>query len=183
MGTSHPPHVEIVEGDLTRIAADAIVNAANAELAMGGGVCGAIFRAAGVEELTRACKAIGHCHTGSAVLTPAFGIKTARCIIHAVGPVYSRYAPDEARTLLRSAYASAIRLAAAHGCASIAFPAISTGIYGYPLDEAAREAADICLAEADATGLRVMLVGFDAAAVAALKAGLDHALASRAPLT
>lgn len=180
MSTSRSSHVEIVEGDLTHITADAIVNAANAELRMGGGVCGAIFRAAGVEELTRACEAIGHCHTGSAVLTPAFGIGTAKYIIHAVGPVYSLYAPDEARTLLRSAYASAIRLAAAHDCASIAFPAIATGIYGYPLDEACQEAADICLAEAQATGMEVKLVGFGNAAVRALQAGLDHVLATRA---
>lgn len=178
MTDPHTSLVEIVQGDLTRTAADAIVNAANSELAMGGGVCGAIFRAAGAEGLSRACQAIGHCHTGAAVLTPAFGIDTAKYIIHAVGPVYSRYAPDEARTLLRSAYASAIRLAAAHGCASIAFPAISTGIYGYPLDEACREAADTCLAEAEATGLKVILVGFDAAAVAALERGLEHARAN-----
>jgi O-acetyl-ADP-ribose deacetylase len=179
MTDPHTSPIEIVQGDLTRIAADAIVNAANSELAMGGGVCGAIFRAAGVEELTRACQAIGDCHTGSAVLTPAFGIGTAKYIIHAVGPVYSRYAPDEARTLLRSAYSSAIRLAAAHGCGSIAFPAISTGIYGYPLDEACREAADICMAEAEATGIRIILVGFDAAAVAALQDGLEHARANK----
>jgi O-acetyl-ADP-ribose deacetylase (regulator of RNase III) len=179
MTDPHSPHVDIVQGDLTRIAADAIVNAANSELAMGGGVCGAIFRAAGVDELTRACKALKHCPAGSAVLTPAFNIRSAKYIIHAVGPVYSRYAPDEARTLLRSAYASAIRLAAAEGCASIAFPAISTGIYGYPLDEACREAADICLTEAEATGLKVILVGFDGAAVSALEDGLDHALANQ----
>jgi len=125
--------VEIVQGDITRIEADAIVNAANSDLAMGGGVCGAIFRAAGVDDLTRVCKAIGHCPTGSAVITPAFGLSNARHIIHAVGPVYSGHAPDEARALLRSAYRSAMRVASDNGCETVAFPAISTGIYGYPL--------------------------------------------------
>ncbi|NJM33498.1 MAG: RNase III inhibitor [Rhodomicrobium sp.] len=153
--------IEIIQGDITRISADAVVNAANSELAMGGGVCGAIFRAAGVEELTRACKAIGHCPTGGAVITPAFGMSNARHIIHAVGPVYSRYAPDEARTLLRSAYRSAIVLAVEHDCTGIAFPAIGTGIYGYPLEEACAEAVDVCLRETAVAEIAVKLVAFD----------------------
>ncbi len=164
--------IEIIQGDITRIEADAIVNAANGELAMGGGVCGAIFRVAGIEELTRACREIGHCPTGSAVTTPAFGIASAKYIIHAVGPVYARYAPDEARERLRSTYRSAIRLADESGCRSIAFPAISTGIYGYPLDEACREAVDVCREEAEATGIKVKLIGFDARTVAALQNAL-----------
>ncbi|MGB0085410.1 MAG: macro domain-containing protein [Rhodomicrobiaceae bacterium] len=168
-------HIEVVQGDITRIAADAIVNAANSELAMGGGVCGAIFRAAGVDELTRACREIGHCPTGSAAITPAFGIAGARFIIHAVGPVYARYAPDEARERLRSAYRSAIQLAEEHGCHSIAFPAISTGIYGYPLDEACREAVDVCREEAAARGIQVKLVGFDDRTVVCLQAALNAA--------
>jgi len=81
--------LEVVQGDITKVAADAIVNAANSDLAMGGGVCGAIFRAAGIDALSEACRAIGKCPTGSAAITPAFDIKTARYIIHAVGPVYS----------------------------------------------------------------------------------------------
>ena len=96
--------LQVIEGDITRVKADAIVNAANEELSAGGGVCGAIFRAAGMEKLTDACRAIGSCPTGSAVLTPAFEISTARYIIHAVGPIYSSHAADEARRLLRSAY-------------------------------------------------------------------------------
>src|SRR5208282_6700476 len=103
MTTSSPGLVLVVQGDIATIEADAIVNAANAALEAGGGVCGAIFRAAGVDALTRACRAIGHCPTGEAVITPAFGIKTARHIIHAVGPVYTVYPADKARELLRSA--------------------------------------------------------------------------------
>ncbi len=169
MIANSPSLVEVAQGDITKIEADAIVNAANSALKAGGGVCGVIFRAAGVDALSRACDAIGRCPTGEAVITPAFAITTARYIIHAVGPVYSAYPPDKARELLRSAYSAAIRLAAAQGCLSIAFPAISTGIYGYPLDEACREAADVCAAEAAAHGLAVKLVAFDAKTAAELR--------------
>ena len=175
MAASSPGPVEVVQGDITAVPVDAIVNAANSALKAGGGVCGAIFRAAGSEALTRACDAIGHCPTGEAVITPAFGIKTARYIIHAVGPVYSAYPADKARELLRSAYRSAIRLAAANACKSIAFPAISTGIYGYPLDEACREAVDVCLTEGAAHGLTVKLVAFDAKTAAELRKHLQPA--------
>jgi O-acetyl-ADP-ribose deacetylase len=175
MAASSPGLVEVVQGDITTIRADAIVNAANSALKAGGGVCGAIFHAAGADVLTRACDAIGHCPTGEAVITPAFGIKTAHYIIHAVGPAYSAYPPEEARELLRSAYSSAIRLAAAHGCRSIAFPAISTGIYGYPLDEACREAANVCRTESDADGLTIKLVAFDAKTAAELRIHLQPA--------
>lgn len=173
MTSKSPGLVEAVQGDITTIEADAIVNAANSALKAGGGVCGAIFRAAGAGALTEACDAIGHCPTGRAVITPAFGIKTARHIIHAVGPVYSAYPPATARELLRSAYSAAIGLAAAAGCRSIAFPAISTGIYGYPLDEACREAADVCQAEAAAHGLTIKLVAFDAGTAATLRKQLS----------
>jgi O-acetyl-ADP-ribose deacetylase (regulator of RNase III) len=169
MSGSAPSKLEVVEGDITRIAADAIVNAANGELRAGGGVCGAIFRAAGAQELAAACRAIGGCPTGSSVITPAFGIKTAKHIIHAVGPVYAGYEPQEARRLLRQAYASAIRLGARHGCTSLAFPAISTGIYGYPLEEACREAVDVCAEEGRAAGVSILLVAFDAKTAALLR--------------
>jgi len=175
MVASSPALVEVVQGDITTIEADAIVNAANSALSAGGGVCGAIFRAAGADALTRACEAIGHCPTGEAVITPAFGIRTARSIIHAVGPVYSAYAADKARELLRSAYRAAIRLAAAQGCRSIAFPAVSTGIYGYPLADACREAADVCSAEAAAQGVTIKLVAFDAETAAELRKHLQPA--------
>jgi O-acetyl-ADP-ribose deacetylase len=168
--------VDVLEGDITKVACDAIVNAANTELRAGGGVCGAIFRAAGPEKLAAACRAIGGCPTGNAVITPAFGIKTAKYIIHAVGPVYARYAPEEARRLLRAAYTSAIRLGRQHDCKSIAFPAISTGIYGYPLQEACREAVDVCSAEGRVAGIDVLLVAFDATTAVILRNLIgDHA--------
>jgi O-acetyl-ADP-ribose deacetylase (regulator of RNase III) len=119
--------------DITTLDADAIVNAANESLAPGGGVCGAIHRGAG-PELARACAAIGHCPTGEARITPGFRLP-ARYVIHAVGPVWRGGGEGEAQ-LLASAYRAAMRLAAEHGLRSIAFPAISTGIYGYPLEQA-----------------------------------------------
>ena len=119
--------------DITTLDTDAIVNAANESLAPGGGVCGAIHRAAG-PELAQACIAIGRCPTGEARLTPGFRLP-ARFVIHAVGPVWRGGGAGEA-DLLASAYRSAMRLAAEHGLSSIAFPAISTGIYGFPLDQA-----------------------------------------------
>ncbi len=153
--------VQVIQVDITHVTADAIVNAANAELRPGGGVCGAIFRAAGMDKFTAACRAIGGCPTGSAALTPAFDIATARYIIHAVGPIYSHHTQREVRRLLRSAYASAIQLAFENRCRTIAFPAISTGVYGYPLEEACKEAVDVCRAEAQRTGMAIKLVAFD----------------------
>jgi O-acetyl-ADP-ribose deacetylase (regulator of RNase III) len=117
--------------DITTLDTDAIVNAANESLAPGGGVCGAIHRAAG-PELGRACAEIGHCPTGQARLTPGFRLP-ARFVIHAVGPVWHGGGAGEA-DLLAAAYHSAMQLAAEQGLRSIAFPAISTGIYGYPLE-------------------------------------------------
>ena len=166
-------NLDIVVGDITTHAADAIVNAANSELQAGGGVCGAIFRAAGARELAAACREIGGCPTGSAVITPAFGIRSARYIIHAVGPVYAQHTPETARELLRSAYASAIGLAAQNNCGSIAFPAISTGIYGYPLDDACREAVDVCASGASRDGLSITLVAFDEDTAACLRRHYD----------
>jgi O-acetyl-ADP-ribose deacetylase (regulator of RNase III) len=119
--------------DITTLEIDAIVNAANESLAPGGGVCGAIHRAAG-PELARACAMIGGCPTGEARLTPGFRL-LAKYVIHAVGPMWRGGREGEAE-LLASAYHSAMRLAAEPGLRSIAFPAISTGIYAYPLDQA-----------------------------------------------
>ena len=134
--------IELVQGDVAQQDVDAVVNAANAALAGGGGVDGAIHRAAGAERLQAACRKIGGCPTGSAVITPGFDLK-ARFIIHAVGPIWAggdRGEPD----LLSSAYAASLELAARAGLESIAFPALSAGAYGYPL----AEAAEIALAEA-----------------------------------
>ena len=119
--------------DIATLDSDAIVNAANEALAPGGGVCGAIHRAAG-PELAQACALIGRCPTGQARLTPGFRLP-ARFVIHAVGPVWQGGGNREPE-LLASAYRSAMQLASDHGLRSIAFPAISTGIYGYPLEPA-----------------------------------------------
>ncbi|HWB43698.1 MAG TPA: O-acetyl-ADP-ribose deacetylase [Gemmatimonadales bacterium] len=124
-------HARVV--DITTLETDAIVNAANEQLAPGGGVCGAIHRAAG-PELARACAAIGGCPTGEARLTPGFRLP-ARFVIHAVGPVWHGGGRGEAE-LLAGAYDASLRLAEEHALRSIAFPAISTGIYGFPLGPA-----------------------------------------------
>jgi len=116
--------------DITTLEVDAIVNAANEQLAPGGGVCGAIHRAAG-PELARACAALAPCPTGQARITSGFRLR-ARFVIHAVGPVWRGGGAGEA-LVLASAYRAALQLANDGGLESIAFPAISTGIYGYPL--------------------------------------------------
>jgi O-acetyl-ADP-ribose deacetylase (regulator of RNase III) len=127
--------ISIVTGDITTLDVDAIVNAANEALLRGGGVCGAIFRAAG-PQLVAACQTAAPCPTGEARMTPGFDAK-ARWIIHAVGPIWHGGTQDEA-ALLASAYRESLKLAANAGARSIAFPAISTGIYGYPRDAAAK---------------------------------------------
>lgn len=121
------------EGDITRVQAEAIVNAANSALAGGGGVDGAIHRAAGPGIMAE-CRKIGGCPTGSAVMTSA-GNLTAKYIFHAVGPIYGESTEDE--RLLRSAYQVCLDLAEKHRVQSIAFPSLSTGAYGYPLALAA----------------------------------------------
>jgi O-acetyl-ADP-ribose deacetylase len=126
--------LKVVTADITTLDVDAIVNAANEGLVRGGGVCGAIFRAAG-PELDDACRALAPCPTGEARITPGFKAK-ARWIVHAVGPVWHGGAHGEA-ALLAAAYRAALQAAAGAGARSIAFPAISTGIYGYPREEAA----------------------------------------------
>jgi O-acetyl-ADP-ribose deacetylase len=136
--------LEAVQGDITRQTTDAIVNAANTSLAPGGGVCGAIHRAAG-PDLARACRALGGCPTGSARLTPGFNLP-AGYVIHAVGPIWQDGAAGEAE-LLASCYRAAVDLAADHRLRSLAFPCISTGIYGYPRAEAAKIAVETVTAQ------------------------------------
>ncbi len=124
----------IVRQDITKIEVDAVVNAANIDLQKGGGVCGAIYKAAGAEELEAACSMIAPIRTGEAVITPGFSLP-AKYIIHTVGPVYRDGMQGE-EALLRSSYRNSLNLAVENECESIAFPLISSGIYGYPKEEA-----------------------------------------------
>lgn len=128
------PSITLLSADITTLNVDAIVNAANSALRGGGGVDGAIHRAAG-PELMAACREIGGCETGKAVITPGFKLK-AKWVIHTVGPIWQGGEHDEGE-LLRSAYSESLRLAREAGVESIAFPAISCGVYGYPIQEAA----------------------------------------------
>ena len=146
-----PQRIDIVEGDITKLDIDAIVNAANKSLLGGGGVDGAIHRAAG-PELRAACAKLGGCETGEAKITQGFRLP-ARYVIHTVGPVWGGGERGEDR-LLADCYRNSLALAHRHGLASIAYPAISTGAYGFPPDRAARIA------------LRTVLAGLeDAAAI------------------
>jgi O-acetyl-ADP-ribose deacetylase (regulator of RNase III) len=127
--------LELVEGDITKQETEAIVNAANSSLLGGGGVDGAIHRAGGPEILAE-CRKLGGCDTGDAKITTGGRLK-AKSVIHAVGPVYRRGGAERAASLLASAYRRSLEVAAENGVKSVAFPSISTGAYGYPMEEAA----------------------------------------------
>lgn len=153
--------LKIIEQDITTLKVDAIVNAANKELQMGGGVCGAIFQAAGSQQMQAACDVIGPIETGEAVLTPGFELK-AKHVIHTVGPIYSQQSQEESERLLRKAYHSALTLAVEHSIKSIAFPLISSGIYGYPPQAAYAVACDEIKIFLNQHSLDVYLVLFNA---------------------
>jgi O-acetyl-ADP-ribose deacetylase (regulator of RNase III) len=166
------PRLQVVTGDITRLAMDAIVNAANESLLGGGGVDGAIHRAAGPELLSH-CRTLGGCPTGEAKISPGFCLP-AKHIIHTVGPVWHGGSHGESQRLT-SCYRSCFRLAKEHGLRSIAFPAISCGVYGYPREAAARIAVTEChKALADDPVLeQVLLVAFDESMAAVLRQAIS----------
>ncbi|MBR7020315.1 MAG: macro domain-containing protein [Lachnospiraceae bacterium] len=134
--------ITIKKTGITKLAADAVVNAANTGLWHGSGVCGYIFQDAGVKEMTAACNAIGHCDEGCAVITPGFKLP-AKYVIHAVGPRYKDGKHGEPE-LLYSAYKQSLLLAKENGLHSIGFPLISAGVFGYPKEEAWQKALEAC---------------------------------------
>ena len=168
------PLIEIIQGDITQLAVDAIVNAANRSLLGGGGVDGAIHRAAG-PELLRECRTLGGCETGSAKITRGYRLP-ARHVIHTVGPIWQGGQQQE-RELLASCYRDSLRLAEQHGLRSIAFPAISCGAYGFPVGEAASIAIETIRNHSGANSqlVTVYLVCFDASIADAFRAAQERA--------
>ena len=132
--------LKFLQADITRLEVDAIVNAANTQLLAGGGVCGAIFRAAGYRELQAACDELSPIQTGEAVITPGFNLP-AKFVIHTAGPIWHGGNEGE-ENLLRACYANSLKLAVEKNLSSVAFPLISSGIYGYPPQEALKVAVD-----------------------------------------
>lgn len=160
--------IRAINADITTIGTEAIVNAANTHLAAGSGVCGAIFKAAGHRRLQAACSEIGHCPTGSAVATAAFDLDQhgTRHIIHAVGPVWKPSDAARCDELLTSAYRSTLELAESLKVRSIAIPGISTGVYGFPIDRAAKLVAELLAQEQfDLDEIVLVTLGADGAAV------------------
>ena len=158
---------QIVHNDITKMHTDAIVNAANSRLQAGGGVCGAIFDAAGDRKLQEECNRKSPCPTGSAVITGGYGLP-AKYIVHAVGPIWQGGSQGE-EELLRSAYLTSLKLAAEKGCRSISFPLISAGIYGYPKEQALQVAVSafsrFLMEQDDGEEMDIYLVVFDRSAV------------------
>jgi O-acetyl-ADP-ribose deacetylase (regulator of RNase III) len=171
--------IEVWEGDITTLDVGAIVNAANTSLLGGGGVDGAIHRRAGPELLAE-CRRLGGCETGDAKITGG-GRLAAKHVIHAVGPVYNAARKDECARLLASCYVQSLALAAAHELESLAFPGISTGIYGYPLEEAATIAvrAVATFLETRPLPARVLLCTFGDRATQVMQQALRARLSAR----
>jgi O-acetyl-ADP-ribose deacetylase (regulator of RNase III) len=165
--------IQIVQGDITRERVDAIVNAANSTLLGGGGVDGAIHRAAG-PKLLEACRKLNGCPAGEARITPGFDL-AAKWVIHTVGPVWRGGDHGESE-LLAACYRNSLSLAREHGCSSIAFPLISTGAYRFPLDSACRIAINEIarFLETDDTLTQVRMVCFDARAREACEKALNE---------
>jgi O-acetyl-ADP-ribose deacetylase (regulator of RNase III) len=172
----------VAEGDITRYPSEVIVNAANESLLGGGGVDGAIHRAAG-PELLEACRRLHGAKTGESKITDAFAITTAEKIIHTVGPVYAHYSPERAAELLADCYRGSLDLASRYH--SIAFPAISTGVYGYPIEAASRVAVETIrewMAQHPETALeRITLMAFSRRDFDILRATIDDEGIGRRP--
>ncbi|MBP5620898.1 MAG: macro domain-containing protein [Thermoguttaceae bacterium] len=170
------PTFDVVIADITKFTADAIVNAANQTLLGGGGVDGAIHRAAG-PKLLLCCMTLGGCGVGEAKLTPAFGIKTARHIIHTVGPRFSNSKAERCDELLHNAYWNSLELAERAGCKTVAFPSISTGAFRFPLERASLVVAGTFLEyrKKPSSLTSVTMVCFDVATAEAYKNAFEIA--------